>query len=381
MLGEGEAMCGIAKRAGRTVAASVLVLLVAGAKAEDLKSAELARGVERSFRGEILAARVVSGSQPGNVSKGSAKSPDSVDLQGMARWSLRYLRNNADRAEHCRPYFLINLLPENGVALRPGPEPAIHHHPWDLGDVDLRMLRAMILAREMVGERDPDEVERERFEYALSFVRGNAVWTLGDLAGRPSEERLRSTWATARMVGLCAEKLKQGGGARWKALGERLVGGLAEDCVWREGAAWYRGILIDAEGKVAMGNPMGPSGWSEWVSEFGVAAESAPAQALAGALAHALATGAEPIASPQEFRPDGSYQGHVHFHVDCALGVLVTGMRSGNARYVEWAKRVYDYTKSIGTDTGWLPEWHVPGDHCDHGETCSTGGAGRDGSS
>lgn len=65
------------------------------------------------------------------------------------------------------------------------------------------------------------------------------------------------------------------------------------------------------------------------------------------------------------------YFGHVHSAMCFAGGVVRLGKITNNESYIKAGKGIYDYTRSISSDFGWVPEyaqWHpMEEEHC---ETC-----------
>ena len=65
------------------------------------------------------------------------------------------------------------------------------------------------------------------------------------------------------------------------------------------------------------------------------------------------------------------YFGHVHSATWFAGGLVKLGRLTDNQRYIEKGKAIYDYTRSLSSDFGWMPEyaqWHpMNEEHC---ETC-----------
>ena len=60
---------------------------------------------------------------------------------------------------------------------------------------------------------------------------------------------------------------------------------------------------------------------------------------------------------PCRIMPDGSFGGwNSHLHMRPVLGVAHLGAILHDARYLDWAKKVYEYLRSMGTDWGWFPE-------------------------
>ncbi len=65
------------------------------------------------------------------------------------------------------------------------------------------------------------------------------------------------------------------------------------------------------------------------------------------------------------------YFGHVHSAMLFAIGLVKLGRVTGESTYSEKGKMIYDYTRSLSSDFGWVPEyaqWHpMNEEHC---ETC-----------
>lgn len=65
------------------------------------------------------------------------------------------------------------------------------------------------------------------------------------------------------------------------------------------------------------------------------------------------------------------YFGHVHSAMCFACGLVALGRVTKNNEYIEKGKGIYDYTRSLSSDFGWVPEyaqWHpMSEEHC---ETC-----------
>lgn len=65
------------------------------------------------------------------------------------------------------------------------------------------------------------------------------------------------------------------------------------------------------------------------------------------------------------------YFGHVHSAVWFASGIVKLGRLTGNDEYIQKGKGIYDFTRSMASSFGWLPEyarWHDPAE--EHCETC-----------
>jgi hypothetical protein len=67
---------------------------------------------------------------------------------------------------------------------------------------------------------------------------------------------------------------------------------------------------------------------------------------------------------------DGHVHGHSHLQMHAVRGVAQLGALTQNWRYLDWAKRAYDFFHVASFDTGWVPEHHWLAGHRDHSETC-----------
>jgi hypothetical protein len=91
-------------------------------------------------------------------------------------------------------------------------------------------------------------------------------------------------------------------------------------------------------------------------------------------MAEGIVAGVQPWLEGYRILPDGSHRsGNCHLSMRAALGVAEIGVVTSNARLIEWARRVYEFTRSIGTDWGWYPENMVKPAYRYRSETCVTG--------
>ncbi len=69
----------------------------------------------------------------------------------------------------------------------------------------------------------------------------------------------------------------------------------------------------------------------------------------------------------------GEFTNHVHVHTRTIWGIAHLGYVTGNSRYIDWAKRAYDFVFCKGTDFGWYREQMLPGYDRLLSETCTVG--------
>ena len=77
------------------------------------------------------------------------------------------------------------------------------------------------------------------------------------------------------------------------------------------------------------------------------------------------------LSTSKYFNYKMEYFGHVHSAMWFACGLVHLGRLTGNTLYITKGKGIYDYTRSISSNFGWVPEyaqWHpMDEEHC---ETC-----------
>jgi hypothetical protein len=80
--------------------------------------------------------------------------------------------------------------------------------------------------------------------------------------------------------------------------------------------------------------------------------------AVAKAFADGFLEEVQPEMGDQRIDPvTGAYKGHVHLHTHAVWGVAHLGTLLNERKYLDWARRMFDFTVSLGTDFGWYPEF------------------------
>jgi hypothetical protein len=277
-----------------------------------------------------------------------APSPD-VDLPSMAGKAMNYLTHNPRKALDFEPVFQIKPL-----ACPPAPH---GHDPIVPGDTDCRMDWEYIYMREMSGSRDGLDVERGVRKRVLDYVRDDGLawvppghYMEGDVyAGATPQGEIASTWATAKIIRSLSETYVRTGDKAALAKARQMFVGLTKLADWKQGRAIYEG---------------GSGGWRDgkWVKHQQPVAAVEPLvrywevsrdeEALAFAIA--VTEGLIATAPALKIESSGRFNGHMHSTLHGVWGVAHLGVAIGQPRYIEWAKRVYDYATTQGIGTGWL---------------------------
>jgi hypothetical protein len=280
-----------------------------------------------------------------------AQSPPSVDIDlvAMAGKAMNYLIHNPRPALDFEPVFQIKPL-----ACPPAPH---GHDPIVPGDTDCRMDWEYIFMREMSGSREGLDVERGLRKRILGYVRDDGLawvppghYMEGDVyAGATPQGEIASTWATAKIIRSLSETYARTGDKAAIQQARKMFVGLRKLADWEQGRAVYQG---------------GSGGWRDgklFKAQQPVAAVeqlvrywevSGDDEALQFAIA--VTEGLIEQGPMLKIEPSGKFNGHMHSTLHGVWGVAHLGVVQNQPRYVEWAKRIYDYATTQGLGTGWL---------------------------
>ncbi len=329
------------------------------------------------YRGAIQELEIVAGSVPSEVRPlAESVNPPDISLTDMAARAMHYLSHNPmeDSGYECRFDVALFDYP-------PSMQPATSDRPKSrdpqitFGDTECRMSRAFVLMREMSGSeegRDAEEAIRTRI---LSYVRDDGLSWLSPYCLNCSDkpcEPCALNWTTGETLAGIVERSVRTGDRAPLTLARKLVDGLMNLAMWDTGRAYY---------------PGGMGGWrdGEWfvtryadnypcilepVVRYAEVTGDREVMDFAEAFADGMIADLQTNLGDNRIQSDGSFGGsNSHVHARAALGVLHLGARTQNSRYIEWARRVYDFLISQGTDWGWFPEsiGRI------NSETCATG--------
>lgn len=278
-----------------------------------------------------------------------AKPAGDVDLVAMAGKAMNYLTHNPRPALDFEPVFQIKPL-----ACPPAPH---GHDPIVPGDTDCRMDWEYIFMREMSGSTEGLDVERGLRKRILGYVRDDGLawvppghYMEGDVyAGTKVEGEIASTWATAKIIRSLSETYARTGDRASIEQARRMFVGLRKLADWDDGRAVYQG---------------GSGGWRDgklFKAQQPVAAVeqlvrywevSGDDEALQFAIA--VTEGLIEQGPMLKIEPSGKFNGHMHSTLHGVWGVAHLGVVQNQPRYVEWAKRIYDYALTQGVGTGWV---------------------------
>jgi hypothetical protein len=275
--------------------------------------------------------------------------PRTLNLQWHAEQGINNLTRNLDERENYIPYFwtMYHLDP---------PEARHGAKWWDFGDQVGRYLEALLLARVMTGNTTNLESDEHLKREALNEIEEDG---LAYTRERPWCEHVVNVFNNrSLMLGLINwywldkdEKVKD-------AI-DRMIGGLSRIAVHKDDYAyfpyglqysrekgWYKDSPHDSSGD-ALCDGVLITGLMNYYELTG----SASAIKFAGELANYY------LGHGPEFNDKHQYVGHSHSMMATVAAIIRYGVVTSQPRYVEWGKKVYDWAKSLGSQTGWFPEF------------------------
>jgi hypothetical protein len=182
------------------------------------------------------------------------------------------------------------------------------------------------------------------------------------------------TWTTFHLLISTLERYRRTGDKDLLKFARKLVDGLKSKATWKGSMAYYEGGLAPwADGKwfeeCSCHYPM----LTGLVLYWEITGESDVLD-FAQAMAEGTIAGLQPNLGIHKILPDGSHcSSNGHLTTRGMVGIAQLGQLTGNARYIEFVRRVYEFNRATGTDWGWYPENIFERDRRYYSETCFTG--------
>ena len=349
------------KKAACVLLAAGMALLICRAETPAGKAAggdALAAALTNSFRGRI------SGVSPAPQ---AAPVADDLDLSAMATSALNYLRGNPDPARRFECKFCLGPLGiPSFVPDLPPTEEALD--VIALGDTDCRMEWQYAHMREMAGEPTPCAFETGVRQRVLSYLRPDGLAWVNPAAWIGEKSSVTgswaTTWGTGKILVTLSETYRRTKSPADLQQAKRTFSALKQLAHWDGPRAYY---------------PGGPTPWKDgqWL-RAGWAADhyhNYPSVVeplvryyectgdregldLAAAFSEGFLAESQPDMGACRVDPQtGAFAGHVHTHTHAIWGVAHLGALLKEPRYLDWARRAYDFVAASGTDYGWYPEF------------------------
>jgi hypothetical protein len=327
------------------------------------------------YRGQIDQLQVTEASLPREIAPLAQSAPTKdLSLEQMAAKAMHYLLHNPlpDHKYECR--FDIQLL-----GLPPTMYPGSRDPYITFGDTESRMDWEFIYMRQMSGSQEGREVEEAIRGRIFGYVRDDGLCWLPPYAATcdlSDHTPCAMSWTTGKAIVTLIELYERKHDPSDLAKARKLIAGLQSLASWDTGRAYYEG---------------GAGGWRDgkWMNtgcsdaypcildpvvRYWEVTKDPEVREFAEAFADGTIAGVQKRLNvgngDNRFQDDGSFGGYnCHLHMNAVLGVARLGQLTGNTRYLEWSRKVYDWLMTQGTDWGWFPE--SPGGG--NSETCATG--------
>lgn len=291
-----------------------------------------------------------------------------IDLKRMAQWAMNYLIQTPRKELNYEPVFQCHLY--GCPPIPPGHDPVV---PCD---TDARINWEWYYMREVSGSSAGKETEAAFHRRLLGYVQEDGTvlahpgaYNEGDGARVwKKEEYGYHIWGATKILFALSEDFRRTGDEKSKATARKIMLRLKRVMVYPSPDTCYSPV---GGGMVKQDGTPVPNGWNVQPApavgslvNYYLATGEAEALDFAKAYAEGIITGAQPDGI--RFKPDGRFVGHGHVTMHALWGVAHLGLVTGDARYVEFVRRAWDFWLSQGTGTGWFPATGGhPGD-----ETC-----------
>lgn len=303
---------------------------------------------------------------------------NTLNLEERAALAINCLTRNVDPNLNYTQYFDGNFHFE--------PPALIHHYYWDHCDGTARVVDALILARHMTGSTFNVDIDEKLKNLMLSFVGDKGLYWIPKtpyiekglpVPGRPAPP-IADFWSQKSCLIALLTWYQETRDIRLKQLIDDLIKGLWDIAVKKDEYCYYP-PPVDRPRKNLDELLYKPSGWETQEEPVGTGAMCVSSFVVRPIVQYLEAGNQNEIAlrlceglsnyvvyRSNDFGKDGSFQGHFHSRAATAASVLKYGLYVNRMNLVEWARKVYEYARSIGTSFGWFPEFVG----MEAGETC-----------
>ncbi len=300
--------------------------------------------------------------------------PPDIDLRRMAEWALNYLTETPRKDLGYEPVFQCHPL-------RCPPAPA-GQDPVVACDTDARMDWEWYYMREIAGSAQGAEVEAAFHKRIRDYIDAEGkVWSHpgcfnegNTQAKYERKDFVVHIWGATKILQSLSEDYARTKNPQSKALAHKVMLALKRIAAWDDqGRCW----LPCGMGALKADGTIVPNGWNsqpapivEPLVTYWLATGDDAGLAFAKAYAQGMMNNLQP--GGIRFTQDGKgvqggfpFGAHSHATMHAVWGIAHLGVVTGEPRYVDFAKNVWDGLLARGTGTGWFP---AGPDNCD--ETC-----------
>jgi len=296
-----------------------------------------------------------------------------LDLKRMAEWAMNYLARTPRPEFNDEPVFQCHPL-------RCPPIPA-GSDPVVSCDTDARMDWEWYYMRDITGSTAYRVAEARFHQRIRSYIAPDGrVWSQPGAfnegatnAKYTDKDRVIHIWGATKILKSLSENFARTRDPESKALARKVMEALKRLATWDDkGRCWFACGMgaLRADGSVV------PNAWNrqpapivEPLITYWRATGDKDGLAFARAYAKGMMENAQPDAI--QFQRDGSvtegfsFGPHSHATLHAVWGVADLGLATGEKKYTDFSRGVWNWMLTRGTGTGWFP---AGPDNCD--ETC-----------
>lgn len=298
----------------------------------------------------------------------SAPPGKDIDLRRMAQWAMNYLIRTPRGQFDYEPVF--QCAPLGCPPVPSGRDVVV---PCD---TDARMFWEWSYMREVSGATEGGEVEAAFRRRMLGYVQDDGsvlahvgCYNEGDIHKAYTDaDRVYHVWGATKILHGLADEFRRTGSQQAKILARKIMLRLKRLAVYPTADACY---FPGGMGAVKPDGTVVPNFWNqqpapviEPLVNYYLATGDAEALAFARAYTEGMLAGLQPDGI--RIQPDGTVIGrfqnsdgttwpHSHATMHAVWGMAHLGLVAGEARYVDTAKKIWDWMLTRGTGTGWFP--------------------------
>jgi hypothetical protein len=296
-----------------------------------------------------------------------------ISLKRMAEWGLNYLTETPRPELGYEPVFQCHPL-------RCPPVPT-GQDPVVACDTDARMDWEWYYMRDITGSTRGEDVEKAFHKRLKAYIDTEGrVWSHpgaynegNTTAKYKQEDYVIHIWGATKILKSLSEDYTRTKNPESKDLAKKVMLALKKLATWDDqGRCWFAGGM----GAMRADGTWVPNGWNvqpapvvEPLVTYWIATGDPEGLKFAKAYAEGIINNLQP--GGIRFQPDGRVTGgfdfgpHSHATMHAVWGIADLGAVTGERKYTDFAKGVFDWMLSRGTGTGWFP---AGPDNCN--ETC-----------
>ncbi len=294
--------------------------------------------------------------------------PDTLVLEDRAALAVNALEGCVDQDHGSIPYMFVDLVSKPAT---------MSHSCWDYGSSTGRLVDSLVLARAMVGNDEPSDVETALRRNLLGFLHEDGLSYRRRSAFSEPNANMHDQRAT--LLGLTSWYSAEGDETA-RAAADRLCGALKRISL-KESDFWYFPCVEYTEhgwpspDTLYMHTAVDPAHTNARIINPLVRFHRASGNSEALELAENYVR--HTVHYSGAYNRDGSFNdgmefrnGHFHSRMVSLAGIAKFAQLTGDAFYLNRVKRIYDWALSKSTAFGWTPG-SLRKNKAYHHETCT----------